>query len=132
MINKNTILKTTLQAVVLAGTLTTNHAQAGFWDEVGKAVNKSVENVVRAIPARVPASIDFRNSTDKPIRVVMDSNREEHSIAPKGQATFGKANVGDAPTFRVYDCNGDNCLFSRRVAMRTTLHSSFGWNGGDF
>jgi hypothetical protein len=77
------------------------------------------------------ATIDFRNSTNKTILVVMDSNRESHKIAAHGQATFSKANVGDAPTFYVKDEKGEQVIFSRKVGS-IGLKSSLGWNGSSF
>ena len=90
-----------------------------------KEVREAGRRVAGAV--RIPASIGFRNESDTPIRVVMDSNREIHTIAARGTATFGRANVGDAPTFRVYHVGGEECLFSRRVHP-VGVKASYGWN----
>ena len=84
------------------------------------------------INLEIDASIDFRNETGSPILVVMDSDRERHNIAPGGQATFSKANLGDAPTFRVLDPTNNLEIFSRRIDPITTPHSSLGFNGSTF
>ena len=49
-----------------------------------------------------PARFPFRNATPYPIIVVMDTDREVHHVPPGGGAVFVRANVGDTPTFRVY------------------------------
>ncbi len=103
-------------------------AHAGFKERLLRIVGQLVESI-----DGIPASIDFRNETDETIYVVMDTNRENHIIAPKGQATFSKANIGDAPTFRVYsDTDHSKCLYSKRVDIRTSPHSSFGYRNGKF
>ena len=92
-------------------------------DDIGRVLSRTGLN---------NASIDFRNETGSPIRVVMDNNREQHDIAPNGQATFSEANLGDAPTFRVLDPTNDLEIFSRRIDPITTPHSSLGFNGRKF
>lgn len=79
----------------------------------------------------IPASIDFRNETKDSIYVVMDSNRECHTIAPKSEVPFGKANLGDAPTFRVFDKKGSAARYGRRVNP-IGIHGSLGWDGKTF
>ena len=100
----------------------------GLFDNVVKPINDAVGVLVDNV---TNATIDFRNSTNTIILVVMDSNRESHRIAAGGQATFGKANIGDKPTFYVKDESGDKVLFSRQVGV-IGAKSSFGWNGTDF
>jgi hypothetical protein len=85
-----------------------------------------------AVGSFTKASIDFRNETGNPIRVVMDNNREVHDIAPHGQATFSEAHIGDAPTFRVVNAANGQEIFSRRINPITTPHSSLGFNGQTF
>ncbi len=106
---------------------------SGFAEKVGKAAEKKFDEVIKKVdPTNLTkASIDFRNETDSPIRVDMDNNRESHEIAPHGQGTFSEAHVGDAPTFRVKNADGQDA-YSRRVNPISTPHSSLGWNGTTF
>ena len=94
--------------------------------EEEKVGNRVVNNL------ETPASIDFRNEASEAIYVVMDTNRdnrESYTIAAGGQAHFSKANVGDAPVFRVYRSESNKeCLFARNVGARGSK-SSFTWNG---
>ncbi|WP_417911361.1 hypothetical protein [Candidatus Electronema sp. PJ] len=99
-----------------------------IFDRVVDRVADAIEDV--AARARVPASIDFRNETNSSIIVVMDSDRESHTIAPHGQATFGQANVADAPTFYVKNESGV-VIYSRRVGP-IGAKGSYGWNGSTF
>jgi hypothetical protein len=76
------------------------------------------------------AVLEFRNETDQAITVVMNNQRESYPIAAHSQATFLKANIGDAPTFHVYDSKGTN-LFSRNVGM-VGAKTTFKWDGSKF
>ena len=99
---------------------------------INNPANASIfDRIIERLPNQVDATISFRNETDKPIIVVMDSGREERLIAPRGRATFSKANVGDAPTFWVLDANARQTLYSRKVGP-IGLKSSFGFNGSRF
>lgn len=121
------VAKAVVAILALAPMAGEAHAQLELYGQIfiGEKFERHTEQVRRA-------RIDFRNETNKPIRVVMDSNREVHEIAAGGQATFSEANLGDAPTFRIYEPSSGLELFARSVAMRTTPHSSFGWNGRSF
>ena len=88
---------------------------------------KPLEDV---LGASLDATIDFRNSSDDVIKVVMDNNRETHTIAPHGATTFSEANVGDMPTFRVYNEDGEE-LYGRKINP-AMIRSSLGWNGKTF
>jgi hypothetical protein len=103
---------------------------SGIFDEIGDVIS-GIGGVLSGTGVN-NASIDFRNETGSSIRVVMDSNRERHDIAPNGQATFSQANLGDAPTFHVHDLTNDLEIFSRRIEPITTPHSSLGFNGSTF
>ena len=99
----------------------------GIFDKFEDAITNAVGNVTE-----IDSSIDFRNETDKAILVVMDADREQHTIAPGGQATFGKANVGDVPTFYVKKPGSKEVIFSRRLDGPIGAKASFGWNGSKF
>ena len=83
-----------------------------------------------SISGNIPRSIDFRNGSNEPIEVVMDTDRERHVIAPHGQATFSESNIGDIPTFRIYRPGSKTCLFSRKTNL--AINASYGWNGENF
>jgi hypothetical protein len=68
--------------------------------------------IVRSITS---ANVNVHNHYPFAIRVVMDSNREAHVIAPGGMATFTKANKGDRPTFRAY--KDDAVIDSQQVFL---------------
>lgn len=87
--------------------------------------------VVKAVGQVASATVDFRNETDKDITVSMDSDREVHAIAAHGQATFGQAKVGEAPTFYVKRPSDGVVLYSRKVGNLGAA-SSLGWNGSTF
>lgn len=70
-------------------------------------------------------SIKVENNTSVFLRVVMDSNREEHMIPPGGSATFKKANYGDFPTF--YFFQGASEVGQKKVDM--TGDQRLSWNG---
>lgn len=91
---------------------------------------KTVEKLVNRV-TKIDASIEFRNSSRSDIVVVMDSNRETHTIAAGGKSVFHKANVGDAPTFSVRKPDGKTELFARKIGV-IGVKSSLGWNGGSF
>ncbi|TAN67961.1 MAG: hypothetical protein EPN17_10120 [Methylobacter sp.] len=76
------------------------------------------------------ALIDFRNETDQAITVIMNNNIEVHSVAAHDQATFTKANIGDAPIFHVKDSTG-TALFSRHIDM-VGAKASLVWDGNKF
>lgn len=78
------------------------------------------------------ASIDFRNETDYPIKVIMDNGREIHDIAPHGATTFSEAHLLDAPTFRVINITNNLEIFGRKINIITTPHLSLGFNGTFF
>ena len=98
---------------------------------LGDIAKKAVEGVGK-LGNLTKASIDFRNETDSPIRVVMDNNREVHDIDPHGQATFSEAHLTDAPTFRVVNAANGQDIFSRKINPISTPHSSLGFNGHVF
>lgn len=93
----------------------------------GIRIRNPLESIINEV---TKAEIRFRNETDQPITVVMDSNRERRDIAPHAQALFGEANIGDAPTFRVLNAQGQE-VFGRQVGP-VGRRSSFGWNGTGF
>ena len=101
----------------------------GLFDSVVKKIEKSIENAVDSV-TQIDATIDFRNETDQEIKVTMDGNREVHTIAPHGRATFSEANVGDMPTFRVFNSSGAE-VFGRKINP-VVIKSSLGWNGNRF
>jgi hypothetical protein len=121
-----TIRKIVVALVLIAGTVG-GPAHAGMWDKVKDAYDDQKAGLQRA--ASIPASIDSRNETDGEIIVEMDRNRERHRIAPRGQATFGEAHVGDKPTF--YVKHGDTVQFARQVNIAGG-RASYGWNGSRF
>jgi hypothetical protein len=53
------------------------------------------------------AKYPFKNESQQPIIVVMDTRREVHHIVPGGQVIFQEANIGDNPTFHVHTVNAD-------------------------
>lgn len=97
-------------------------------DKVQKVSDKGAEIIKMA----TKASIDFRNETDNPIRVVMDNDRETHEIVPHGATTFSEAHLLDAPTFRVINIADGRDMFGRQINTITTPHLSLGFNGTFF
>jgi hypothetical protein len=51
----------------------------------------------------MPSSHRIHNRSQFDVVAVMDTNRESHPVPPNGTAVFTRANVGDRPTFRIYD-----------------------------
>jgi hypothetical protein len=76
------------------------------------------------------AVVDFHNDTDQAITVIMNNHSESYPIAAHSQATFMKANIGDAPTFHIKDSTGTD-LFSRNVGM-VGAKTTFKWDGSKF
>ena len=68
------------------------------------------------VDAVTEARVNVHNYYDFPVRVVMDTNREAHVIAPGGVATFTRANIGDHPTFHALNMNGET-VSTRRVFL---------------
>lgn len=60
----------------------------------------------------------IHNDTVFNIIVVMDSNREEHSIVPNGVAIFVRANPLDRPTFHVFVSHPDGSRGPELTAMK--------------
>jgi hypothetical protein len=110
-------------ATILQSGLTQNGREEGIFDRI-------VDRIIDVVPLSVPASIEFRNETDSAIVVVLDNNRERKEIAPRGQAAFGNANVGDQPTLHVLNAAGQE-VFARRIGT-IGVFSNLGWNGGSF
>jgi hypothetical protein len=54
--------------------------------------------------AALPVSIRVKNESQMPVIVVMDTEREVHRIGAGAADTF-HPNVGDNPTYRVYECD---------------------------
>jgi len=119
-----------LTAILLNMFTVQSIAMKGFFKKVGDEIAKEA---AKTVAKGVNASIGFRNESNFTIYVVMDNNRESHTIPPGGTGTFSNAKIGDAPTFRVYkESNKKHCIYSRKVDPRTTLQSSFGFNGMHF
>ncbi|MDO9106903.1 MAG: hypothetical protein Q7U57_18325 [Methylovulum sp.] len=74
------------------------------------------------------ASVKFRNETDTPIKVVMDSYREVHGIVPHGEAVFSPG-IGDAPTFHVLNIDNDQEMGGCKSGPFGPGDHSLGWNG---
>ena len=74
------------------------------------------------------ASVKFRNETDAAIRVVMDSYREAHDIAPHGEAVFSPG-IGDAPTFHVLNIENNQEMGGCKSGPFGPGDHSLGWNG---
>lgn len=78
-------------------------------------------------------NIQFRNCSATPIKVVMDTHRQEFEIAPNGQSRFTMGS-GDRPTFHVCSLTaacevttGKGVLFSDKYTAAITSYLK--WTG---
>jgi hypothetical protein len=96
-------------------------------DRLDARAGKVIENLKVYTPFRVS------NLSGAAIIVVMDSNREVHTIIPKSTALFTNLLLFDRPTFKVYEQNADGSRGKElaREAFHTTglLPRSLQWDG---
>lgn len=78
------------------------------------------------LPVLTGAKVDVHNHYPFPIKVVMDSDRENHVIAPGGVATFTKPNKLDRPTFYAMRLDDGAVINTKQVFLDVNKTVNFG------
>ena len=111
-----------LGVLLLPAAITAGPVNAGWFKDVFDVVKTEVGKA-----AKVGITVDVWNHSEQPAKVVMDNGREVHVIAAHAKATFGKANLGDMPTFHFHDVHTGYQLGSKKV--KQTGNSTIEWRG---
>jgi len=92
-----------------------------------KLVTNPIEVIEDKAKSISKARIDVWNHTGRPVKAVMNSNREVRTIAPGGKATFTEATLVDMPTFHFHDTSSGRQLGSKKV--KAPGNSIVEWRG---
>lgn len=119
-------------AVLFAGA---GSARAGWLRDAWQAVKDVAaegKKVAGALNNLTKVSITVRNETDKPVLVVIDTNRDSFVVAPRGQGISRVAHVGDKPTVKVLDPDTKQVLYGAALDVLGTGGANVGWTGKKF